>query len=264
MKIGIIGCGNMGQAILKGLINRRYASRRDIFCSDQNKVKLRSVCRRFGTKSSSSNNELVRACRVVILAIKPQDLRKLAKQIGHFSGIKLIISVCAGVSTQVLERYFGKVAVVRAMPNMPARVSFGISAITKGKYAKAKDKKLAKNIFSCIGDVVEVRENLLDAVTAISGSGPAYFFYLIENLINAAKKMGLAAKVARKLAITTALGSALLLLESEESPSALRKRVSSRGGTTEAAFEVFKKAKLSEVLCSGFYAAAKRAKKLRK
>lgn len=260
----MIGCGNMGQAILNGLINKRYIASRDIFCSDQDKVKLRSVCRKFGTKSSSSNNELMRSSDVVILAVKPQDLLKLTKQIKPFSDAKLIISVCAGISTQLLERYFGKIAIIRAMPNMPAQISQGITAIAEGKYVKAEDKTLAKSIFLCVGDVVEVKESLLGAVTAISGSGPAYFFYLVENLINAAKKMGLSAKVAKRLAIKTALGSALLLLESKESPSTLRQRVSSKGGTTEAAFKLFKQAKLSGVLCSGIYAAAKRAKKLRK
>jgi len=264
VKIGIIGCGNMGQALLRGLIIKKYASKGNIFCFDKDKKKLRSLRLKFGINTLSSNAEVVQKCAVIILAVKPQDLGKLIKGLScSFQG-KLVISVCAGISTKMIESYLGGVSVVRVMPNMPAQISQGISVITLGKYAKANDKRHAKAMFSCIGDVVEVKEHLMDAVTAISGSGPAYFFYLVENLIKTAKRLGLSTKVAQKLAIKTALGSAMLLDSSSEGARLLRGRVTSRGGTTEAAFDVFKKAHLENILGKGISAAAGRARQLRK
>ena len=136
--------------------------------------------------------------------------------------------------------------------------------MTPGKYATLKDRNEAKAIFSCVGEVVEVKEKLMDAVTAISGSGPAYFFYLVENLIYTAKKLGISQSLAERLAIKTALGSAMLMAASGESPRALRKRVTSKGGTTEAAFKVFQKKAFGNILQQACYAAAKRSKQLQK
>ena len=262
MKIGIIGCGNMGQVLLRGITNTGFTSRKNILCSDKDRKKTNSARLGFGVGVTSSNSELIKKCDLIILAVKPQDVDTVVSEIVLPLKGKLLISICAGITTKKLERHLGKISVVRAMPNMPAGISQGISAISLGKYATAKDRKQAISIFSCIGEVVEVKEQLLDAVTAISGSGPAYFFYLVEKLIETAKELGLPSDTAQRLAIKTALGSALLMEQSEESPQLLRKRVTSKGGTTEAAFKVFKKAALGNLLRRAFYAAARRAKHL--
>lgn len=264
MKIGIIGCGNMGCALIKGIIKKGRIARRDILVSDRDRKKANSAGLRFKVGVAASNNELIKKSNVIILAIKPQDMNVFLRDAGLSLKGKLLISICAGISTNRLEESLGRVSVVRVMPNMPGQISQGVSAISLGKYTKARDRKVAASIFSCIGEVVQVKEKLMDAVTAISGSGPAYFFYLTENLIYTAKEMGLPAYIAEKLAIKTALGSAMLMDQSKENPQILRKRVISKGGTTEAAFNLFKKKALGNILRQAFHAAAKRSKQLQK
>ncbi len=264
MKIGIIGCGNMGQAILRAIIAKNYTSKKNILVSDKDRDKIHAARLRYKINIASSNSELFKKCDVIILAIKPQNLGAVVQDVLTSLKKKLVISICAGITTKRLESCFGKVAVVRVMPNMPAQISQGVSAISLGKYAREKDKKVAISIFSCVGEVVEVKEQLLDAVTAISGSGPAYFFYLVENLIYTAEELGIPHRIARRLAIKTALGSAMLMNQSKENPQALRKQVTSKGGTTEAAFNIFKSEALDRLLRRAFRAAAKKSRELRK
>jgi pyrroline-5-carboxylate reductase len=275
MKVGIIGCGNMGQAFVRALLSKGYLQKKDILCSDKARSKAALVRLRFGVPVTGSNDEVFNSCDVIILALKPQDVdkvfhsrrankKRLSQATASLGQGKLLISICAGVTTKSLEGYLGKAPIIRVMPNMPAQISQGVSAVSLGKYAKAKHKAVTKSLLSCIGETVEVKEQLIDAVTAISGSGPAYFFYLAEKLIEAAKKMGIACDIAQKLVIKTALGSALLMEQSKESAQILRKRVSSKGGTTEAAFKVFRKKGLDKILSLGFKAAAKRSKELEK
>jgi len=264
VKVGIIGCGNMGQALLGAIIAKNYASRRNILCCDKDRNKLKALRSRFKVRTSASSSEVVQKCGLIILAVKPQDIDAVSKDLTFALKGKLIISICAGVTTKKLQRYLGKVSIVRVMPNMPAQISQGISAVSLGKYARKKDRRLAFSIFSCVGEVIEVREDLMDAVTAISGCGPAYFFYLVEKLIDTAKELGVSSHSAQRLAIKTALGSAMLMDQSTLTPQALRKKVSSRKGATEAAFSVFKKKRLGQVLTLGFKAAAKRSKQLQR
>jgi len=254
----------MGRALVKGLIIQRFTGKRNIFCSDRDKERLKSVCLKFGVSALRTNSALVKKSNVIILAVKPQDVAAVCRDAVSSLRGKTVISVCAGITTKTLEALLGKISLVRVMPNMPAEISAGISAVALGKYAKSKDKRLAVSIFSCIGEVVEVKERLMDAVTAISGSGPAYFFYLVENLIYTAKELGISQSLAERLAIKTALGSAMLMDTSGESPQALRKRVTSKGGTTEAAFKVLKKRAFGNILQQACYAAAKRSKQLQK
>lgn len=264
MKIGIIGCGNMGRALLRGLLSKGYVDRRDIFISDKDRRKIDFARLRFKVNVSSSNSKLVRKCNVIILAVKPQDLDAVARELPVPLKGKLLISICAGISTKKLEDCFGDVPVIRVMPNMPALICQGISAISLGRYAALKDRRVARSIFSCIGEVVLIKEKLMDAVTAISGSGPAYYFYLTQKLLETAKEFGIPEQIAWRLVVQTASGSAALLKQSEQSPQVLRKRVSSKGGTTEAAFKVFQKKGLPKILTSAFKAAARRAKELEK
>ena len=264
MKVGIIGCGNMGQALLRGIIGKAYISKRNILVSDKDRKKAKLARLRFKVGVTDSNSELIKKCDVIVFAIKPQDVDAVLQDALLPLEGKLLISICAGLTTRRLEKRLGKVSVVRVMPNMPALLSSGISALSLGKYATARDKKVATSIFSCIGEVVEVKEQLMDAVTAISGSGPAYFFYLAQKLVEAAKELGIPGHIAQRLAIKTALGSAMLMDASGEDPQTLRKRVTSKGGTTEAAFNVLKKKAFGNILQQACYAAAKRSKQLQK
>lgn len=269
MRLGIIGCGNMGEAILRGILEKKLIGSEAIICSDKNKDKLKQIHSRYGIMPTESNRELAEKCGVLLIAVKPQDSATVLQDIksaAPFSLLrkKLVLSICAGIKTAQLEKELGNVSVIRAMPNMGAQIGQAISALSWGKYAALDHKKTARDIFTCIGEVVELQEELLDAVTAVSGSGPAYFFYLTENLIRTAEEFGIPANIARALVVKTALSSAMLLESSGKDPQALRKEVTSPGGTTEAAFNVFNKHKLDNILSRGFKAAADRAKELSK
>ncbi len=267
MKIGIIGCGNMGRALIKGLIAQRFTSKRNIFCSDRDKRRLNAVRLKFGVGVVGSNSALIKKSNLIILAVKPQDVAAVCRDVMFSLQGKAVISICAGITTKTLETLLGKVSLVRVMPNMPAQICQGISVMTPGKYATLKDKNEARAVFSCVGEVVEVKEKLMDAVTAISGSGPAYFFYCVEKLIEAAGQMGIPRPIAEKLARKTVLGSAMLIEQSFKKKALeqmLRKRVTSKGGTTEAAFKILEKKAFGNILQQACYAAAKRSKQLQR
>lgn len=264
MNIGIIGCGNMGQTLISGIVAKGYISPRNIFVNDKDRRKLKNVKSRLKINISRSNSELIESSDVIILATKPQDVVGVFQDVALPLKGKLLISICAGIKTGTLEKLLGKIPVVRVMPNMPAVISQGISAISLGKYVTGNNGKISRSIFSCIGDVVELDEQLMDAVTAISGSGPAYFFYLAERLIEVAKEMGISNLAAQKLVLKTVLGSAMLMNQRKLSPQILRKRVSSKGGTTEAAFAVLRRQGLDKILTLALKAAAQRSKKLEK
>lgn len=258
-KIGIIGCGNMGAALIKG-VTRSQGHK--VTSYDVDKRKAKEVAKKYKTKLASSSAELVSKCDVIVLAVKPQHMDEVLNQIRYQANpYKLLISVAAGVSTSRIEKKIGnKVAVIRAMPNMPAFVGAGVTAICKGKFATTKDLSVANKIFSSVGEVVDVKENLMAAVTAISGSGPAYFFHLVEVLMKMGCELGLKETIAKQLAVETALGSAKILKETKEHPQILRTRVTSKGGATEAAFEEFYKHDLEIILKRGIRKAFERTK----
>lgn len=211
------------------------------------------------------NNALVKFADIVILAVKPQAIGEILKNeiCCGMSKNKLLISLAAGVTTEYIESVVGKdIPVVRAMPNMAARIGEAVTSISPGKAANAEDMRQAFEVFSAIGDVVEVDEKLVDAVTAVSGSGPAYFFYLAESLVEAAQKLGLDKEQAEKLVFKTALGSAKLLEALGEGPEALRKKVTSKGGTTEAAFTIFETKKFKDTVIDAVKAAYDRSKEI--
>ena len=263
-KIGIIGCGNMGEAILSRLSNILEKSV-SIMVSEFDAKRREEIQSKYKIIVEVDNNEVVKFADVIILAVKPKDLEPILK--GEVccgvSKKKLLISIAAGVTTKHIERIVGKdVPVIRAMPNMAAAIGESISSISAGSSAGPEDMKLAREIFLTIGDVVEINEDLVDAVTAISGSGPAYFFYLIESLIEAGRAAGLKEETAKKLVIKTALGSAKLLEALKEDPGLLRSKVTSKGGTTEAAIKVFESKKMKSIIIDAIAAAKARSKEL--
>jgi len=260
-KIGIIGCGNMGEALFSRLADTLEKST-DLMVSEMDPKRREDLQKKYKIIVQTDNSYLVKYSDVIVLAVKPKDFENLLKEeiCCAISPDKMIISIAAGVTISHIEKIVGKdVPVIRVMPNMPAIIGRAVSSISAGTAAAEADMALAKEIFSTIGDVVEVEEKLVDAVTAVSGSGPAYFFYLVEALTEAAVEMGLGQEVAKKLVIKTALGSSMLLEMSKDDAAALRARVTSKGGTTEAALKVFKSKDLFGVIKEAVLAAKNRA-----
>lgn len=265
-KIGIIGCGNMGEALLSRLSESVEKSTM-IMVSESDSVRRDYIRRKYRMIVETDNNLVVKHSDIIILAVKPKDFEDLLKgevAIGA-SPDKLIISVAAGITTKYMESAIGDdVPVIRVMPNMPAVVGEAISAICGGHSTGKKDIAAAKEIFSMIGSVVEVEEKLMDAVTAISGTGPAYFFALMEELVRSAVAMGIDRGTAKELVVKTALGSAKLIDSTGADPKEMREKVTSKGGTTEAAFKVFRSRRTGSAIRAAIRAAAAKSKKLSK
>lgn len=256
--IGIIGGGNMGAAILSGV----YKSYKASVC-EKDKKRGRLLKRRFGV--AHLNLDLcVRQSEIVILAVKPQDAEGVLAAVQKLWGRdKLMISIAAGLTTAYLEKKLGdRARVVRVMPNMPAMIGEGISAVAKGKFAKTADVRLTREIFSCVGKTMIIDEKKMDAVTAVSGSGPAYVFLFVECLMKAARSLGLPDYMAKELIESTLVGSAHLLVKQKDEAATLRARVTSKGGTTQAAVDVFMKNRIERIYQDALKAAAHRAREL--
>ena len=258
LKVGIVGFGNMGRAIAESLSSKKY----DIYVYDKDKNKAKGIPSGIAVKTLRG---LLSKSEVVILAVKPQDIKGFIKSSCGFINRKtLLISIAAGVPTYFFEKNMGKLKIVRVMPNLAARVKEAVSFICKGHFASKKDLDLALNIFKNIGIVFKVKEGFLDKATSISGSGPGYIYYFMDSLMQAALGLGFERKTARKMVQYTFLGAVRLAIESREDFSRLVKSVASRGGTTEAALGVFENNRLSAVIKDAIGAAYKRAKKLAK
>jgi pyrroline-5-carboxylate reductase len=240
--IGFIGGGNMATSLISGLIASGYAPQQ-IWVSDTNQALLQSHAERLQVNITNSNTNLVAEVDVVVLAVKPQVLHEVSKQIAEATQNKplLIVSIAAGITQQSLALWLGEnVSIVRCMPNTPALVLAGATALHANNQVNDDQKDLAESILRSVGLTLWVEDEAqLDAVTAVSGSGPAYFFLLMEAMEKAALEMGLDEHSARLLIQQTALGAAKIALESSESPTLLRERVTSPGGTTQKAIETF-------------------------
>lgn len=248
-KIAVIGVGNMGQAIVSGLLRQKIVSKNNLFLSN----------------SSKDNKKVTENSEIIILAVKPQQIKKVLLDINDVvSSRQLIISISAGVQIITIKECLNKSqSVIRVMPNLCALVSKSISVWVKSKEVSQSQAKLAKQILKSFGEEVQIeKESDLNKVTAISGSGPAYLFYLVELLEQSAVKIGLDKDMASKLALQTIIGSAQLLENTNKKANILRTEVTSKGGTTEAAFKEFAKSNLNEVFLRGVKAAYKRAQKL--
>ena len=264
MKLGIIGCGKMGSALAEGILSKKILPFNNIHISDKETQKTKGLYRKFGIRVST-NDDLVKKCGIIIIAVKPQDSKGLLGSIsGNLDSTKHLVSIMAGLSISKIEQLIksNRIAVTRAMPNMAALVGKSITALSHNK--AVKNKTWEQRIFSSIGEVIEIEEKYMDAVTAISGSGPAYFFYLAESLKDAAIKMGIKKEKAIRLAITTLVGSGALLDILGTSPEALRECITSKKGTTEAALHVLKNGKLKDLVDKAVKSAAKRSKELSK
>lgn len=263
--IGMVGLGNMGGAIIRGLLSSGSVKRAGVIGFDNDPAKRAAAGKKYAIPLSRSIPELVAHCDIVVIAVKPQNIGEVLREISFYGKGRLYISIAAGITTRKIEKALSGIRrprVIRVMPNTPALVGEGISAVCKGRYAAAKDVKVADEIFSSIGETVNIRERYFDAVTAVSGSGPAYFFYLKEALIEAALRLGMDKATAKRLVSKTALGAARLLIESGHEPKALRLRVTSKGGTTEQAIKVFERGGMKRIIGQAVAAATKRSREL--
>jgi len=275
-RIGVIGAGNMGEAFVGAILRAGISDPSMIFVSDINKERLDILVKRHGIKTIDDNTALFSECGVVILAVKPQQMDLLLSEIAvqkgyHISDRKVVISIAAGITLKKLEDLLysplkenskKKLPIIRVMPNTPALVLSGMSGMSSNRYATADDVKMAREILSSMGKVIEFKEDELDAVTALSGSGPAYVFYLVESMIQAGINIGLDPDDAAILTLTTLKGALKLMEERNESPERLRQQVTSPGGTTEAAFKVLEKNGVKQSLIEAVKAARRRSKEL--
>jgi pyrroline-5-carboxylate reductase len=265
MRIAFIGGGNMSSALIGGLLARGVAAR-DLSVADPSVAQLERLRREFGLMATSDNVEAVRGSDLVVLAVKPQDMARAAGSLAAelASRRRVVVSVAAGIRLENLAGWLGgAVPLVRAMPNRPALIGAGVTAAYASSGVTPTERAAAQETLSAAGPLVWLEEEAqLDAVTAVSGSGPAYFFLLVEALEDAGAALGLPRTTARLLAVHTALGAGRMAAESADPPAVLREQVTSRGGTTAAALAVLEAADFRGVVQRAVAAAAHRSAEL--
>jgi len=261
--IGFIGAGNMAEALIRGLVLGGHVPPGQIHASAPRTERTDEVGAAYGVHVTNDNREVARAAQILVLAVKPQILEKVAREIAPdvHAGV-LVISVAAGIDTTVLESLFPAMRVIRSMPNTPALVGAGATAICGGQHATPADLQLAKQLFDAVGMTVILDESQLDAVTGLSGSGPAYIFLILEALADAGVKVGLSRRNAQRLAAQTVMGSAKLLLDTDEHPGKLKDMVTSPGGTAIAGLHTLEEGGLRTTLINAVETATKRAREL--
>ena len=259
MKISFLGGGNMAGALIGGLAAKGY-DRRSISVVEILPAARERLAAQHGVHVSPAPDAATMEADVVVLAVKPQDMRAALLGFSWTPSEKLVISIAAGVRLDALSRWLGgHRKLVRCMPNTPALIGAGIAGLYALPEVSAVERKKAESILAAVGEVVWVdEERLLDPVTALSASGPAYVFWFIEQLAASGEKLGLPRDTARKLAMQTVLGAAKLAAQSDKPPAELRKQVTSKGGTTEAALDVFNEEKLAERIMKALEAASRR------
>lgn len=268
--IGFLGAGNLAEALIKGLLASRSVGANQLIASDRVSSRLVHLAETYEIKVYNKNHEVIRNADIIFLTVKPQDAKEALVEIAPEITVgKLLISAAAGLTTTaILEtlKHGGVkafVPVVRAMPNTPAIVREGMTGLVAGMGAGKNDLKLARAVFESVGKVVVVDdEQLLDAVTGLSGSGPAYVFYFMEALVEAGRELGLTEADSKLLAMQTTLGAALLAIESNKDLHELRKMVTSPGGTTMQGIAKLEDAGFKDAVIKAVKAATKRAKEL--
>jgi pyrroline-5-carboxylate reductase len=265
-KFFFIGSGNMAQAIISGLLETKLVKAQNIICNDIVKKKVLSLQEKFGISVAEDKGEALIDADIVFLSVKPQSMLKVFDEIRNF--IKkntIIISIAAGITTKFIEENIKKdVAVIRAMPNMPALVRCGVTALCKGRFVTNEQLQRAKSLFASIGKAEILDEEKFDIITALSGSGPAYIFYFCELLQNAAYRLGLSQEIAKSFAVQTVHGSGKMLDVTNESARALKEKVKSPKGTTEVALKYFESQNLSNIVYNAMSQAMNRSKELSK
>ena len=264
LKIGFLGAGKMATALARGFVRAELATPKEIIASDPHDAARKNFAAEIGAKSSISNADVAKFALILILATKPDQVpAALAEVRKEFTAKHLLISIAAGVTLAKLESALPADArVIRVMPNTPALVGAGTSAFALGKSATAADGELAKKLLTAVGEAFHVKEALLDAVTGLSGSGPAYVYQFIEALSDGGVASGLPRDIATKLAAQTVLGAAKMVLETGQHPGALKDQVTSPGGTTIEGLHELEKGRLRAIVMSAVRAATDKSKKL--
>ncbi len=262
--LGFVGGGQMAEALIKGLLSREFLKPGRITASDLSEDRRNHLKEAFGINTTSENKEAVKGSEIIILAVKPQVMSIVLEDIGPVvSSNHLVVSIVAGITTHSLEKRLPEGArVVRVMPNTPALVQAGASALCKGTAAGQGDLDIVRQILVAVGKAVVVPEALMDAVTGLSGSGPAYVFTFIEGLIDAGVREGLPRTVARELVVQTVLGAALMCRNAGKHTAELTAMVTSPGGTTAAGLHVLERAALRGILSDAVRAATERSGEL--
>jgi pyrroline-5-carboxylate reductase len=262
--IGFLGTGNMAEALIKGLIAAGVVEPQQIHGSDPRRERCDEMTSKYGIHATTRNEDVVRQSEIVVLSVKPQILPKVLDEVApHLKPHALVISVAAGMPIAAIERRLAAgTRVVRTMPNTPALIGAGATAIAAGQHAKDDDVEATRSIFAAVGMTVVLDESQLDAVTGLSGSGPAYVFLIIEALSDAGVKMGLSRYNATALAAQTVHGSAKLLLETNEHPGRLKDMVTSPGGTAIAGLHTLEAGGLRTTLINAVEAATNRSREL--
>jgi len=264
--IGFIGSGNMAEAMINGVLKANVYRPGKVYTSDIRPERLSYLREHYGVRTADSNAELASKVDNLVLSVKPQNMPETLNSIkDSIRPNMLIISIAAGIRTANISSVLGDVAIVRVMPNMPAWVDEGASVLFANEKAQTKIE-VARLIFLSVGEAIVVEdESLFDAVTAVSGSGPAYFFLLMEKMIQSATELGLDEDLARKLVIQTGKGATMLaekVAESGETPDQLTRKVATPNGTTEAAFKVFAERNFGEMVLLAMQRAAERSREL--
>jgi pyrroline-5-carboxylate reductase len=276
LRIGLIGGGSMGEAFIGALAKSLVPDPAAIMVSDVDSERLAALQRAYGISVAQSNTAVFSRCNTVIFAVKPQQMAGVLSEITdepnyRIDRRKIVISIAAGISLSTIEAALyaplddmakENLPLIRVMPNTPALVLKGMSGMSANRYVENDDKAVAVRILSAMGKVIEFSEHDLNAVTALSGSGPAYVFYLVESMIAAGLAMGLSSDDASMLTLTTVEGALALLSEQSESAEELRRRVTSPGGTTEAAFQVLERSDVKQIIVNAITAAKRRGEEL--
>ncbi|HUZ06119.1 MAG TPA: pyrroline-5-carboxylate reductase [Candidatus Paceibacterota bacterium] len=266
LKIGFLGAGKMATALAKGFVRAEIVFPKEIIAGDVFETARKHFSAETGAKAAASNSDVLKFANVLILATKPDQVSAALEEISAaFTKNHLLISIAAGVTISKLENLLPAGSrVIRVMPNTPALVGEAASAFALGKSATAADGELAKELLSAVGVAFQVAESLLDAVTGLSGSGPAYVYQFIEALSDGGVASGLPRDIATKLAAQTVLGAAKMVLETGQHPGALKDQVTSPGGTTIEGLHALEKGKLRATVMSAVRAATEKSKKLGK
>ena len=263
-KIGFIGGGNMAEAFIHGLLNGRLCLASDICVSDLRKERIKHLRDIFGISAVEANAKCVGSSGLIIIAVKPQNMSEVLGELSNLDMAgKLILSIAAGVTIAKIEAALrGEAAVIRVMPNTPALIGEGISLWARGRQVEDPDIERVKLILRAMGKEIEVGEELMNAATALSGSGPAYVYYFLEAMAAAGEQLGFHPEQALAIAIQTMRGAVRLVETSAQAPEELRKRVTSPGGTTAAAIKVLVDRKVKKAIVDAIKAACERAGEL--
>ncbi|MFZ5823253.1 MAG: pyrroline-5-carboxylate reductase [Bacillota bacterium] len=264
-RIGFLGAGSIAESLVRGMLDAEVVRPEQILVSNRsNRERLSDLSRRYGVGVATSRRKLVAACDILVLACKPKDMGELLAEVGERTRAgQIVLSLAAGISTGFLaERVSPEVQVVRSMPNTSCQVGESATAIARGPGATEETMRLISAILSSVGQVYEVPEEQMDAVTGLSGSGPAYVYLIIEAMVQAGQEVGLPFDVARALSIQTLKGAAKMLEETGEDPAVLRERVTSPNGTTYHGMQVLNEAGFSQALVRAIGRATERSREM--